>query len=158
MGKVKVKAKDGNVIFQSQNSPEYGYIRLEQDTIEINQKGWLKSVKRSTLLKGLMKDLVAAGYKDGTELPGKIIVVEQLTPFNPENPDRNLKIAGKTGVVCRLDDQPIYRETFYTTDIYAFDNLISHTNSEEIRDVMEAQSQLDLLPEEVAYDIEGAVL
>ena len=46
-------------------------------------------------------------------LPGKIVVVESLTPFNPENPDRDLKIAGGTGVICRIDDQPIYRQTFY---------------------------------------------
>ena len=131
MSTVKVTAdKNGNVIGVSQNNPEYGYVRLEQQTIQIDDRGWLKSVKRSTLIKGKMTDLLEAGYKDGTELPGKIVIKESLTPFNPENPDKHLKIAGQTGIVCRFDDQPIYRESFYTTNVNAFDELITHTNSE----------------------------
>jgi hypothetical protein len=146
MGKVKVVAdKHGNIIGQSPNNPEYGYIRVVQKTIQINHEGWLKSVNRSALIKGKMEDLLAAEYKDGTELPGKIVVVESLIPFNPENPDKHLKVAGKAGVVCRLDDQPIYRESFYTSNMAAVDELIPHTNSDEIKDVMYAQKTIGSL-------------
>lgn len=153
MSKVKVVAdSNGSIIGQSQNNPEYGYIRIEQKTIQISEQGWLKSVKRSTLLKGKMEDLLNSGYKEGSELSGKLIVKESLVPFNPANPDKNLKIAGSTGIICRIDDQPIYRDTFYTTNIDAYDELISHNNNEEIKDVMYSQKlmeNLNLVTEEV---------
>jgi len=148
MSKVKVVAdSNGNVIGRSVNNPEYGYIRLEQKTIQIDQNGWLKSVKRSSILKGKMEDLLQTGYTANTELPGKIIVRESLQPFNLENPDRDLKIAGSTGIICRIDDQPIYRQSFNTTDVNAFDELIAHNNSLEIKDVMYSQKELDRLAE-----------
>jgi hypothetical protein len=146
MSKVKVTAdQNGNVVGVSQNNPEYGYIRVEQQAIQINEQGWLRNVKRSALLKGKVTDLIDTGYKAETELPGKIVVVESLTPFNMENPDRDLKIAGATGIVCRIDDQPIYRQTFYTTNPNAFDELITHTNSDEIKEVMGAQKAMSSL-------------
>jgi hypothetical protein len=149
MGKVTVTAdKNKNVISVSAN-PEYGNIRLTQKTLQIDEKGWLKSVTRSTLLHGKIEDLQEAGYREGTELPGKIIVVESLTPLNDKDPDRDLKIAGNTGVVCRVDDQPIYRQSYYSNNPEAYDVLISHTNREEIRDVMAAQKELSNIQDNV---------
>jgi len=146
MGKVKVVAdKKGNIIGQSMNNPEYGYLRVQQQTIQINDQGWLKSVKRSALIKGKVDDLLSAEYEEGSELPGKIIVMESLIPFNQENPDRDLKIAGDTGIVCRIDDQPIYRQTFYTSNVLGFDQLITHDNTDEIKDVMYAQKTMNTL-------------
>lgn len=146
MSKVKVVAdKNGNIINVSPNNPDYGYIRVEQQTIQINEQGWLKNVKRTALIKGKMEDLLQTGYREGTELPGKLIVKESLNPFNEENPDKDLKIAGATGVICRVDDQPIYRQTFYTTNPNAWDETFSHTNTDEIRDVMTAQREMQAL-------------
>jgi hypothetical protein len=149
MSKVRVVAdKKGNIIGQSTNNPEYGYIRVQQQTIQINDQGWLKSVRRSALIKGKMEDLISADYKEGSEIPGKIIVVESLVPFNELNPDRDLKIAGDTGIICRIDDEPIYRQTFYTANINAFDELVTHNNSDEIKDVMNAQKMMSLFSEQ----------
>lgn len=146
MSKVVVTAdKSGNIIGVSENNPEYGYVRVEQSGSFINDQGWLRVSKRSALIKGLVKDLVETGFTEGQELDGKIVVVESLTPFNPENPDRDLKIAGETGVVCRIDDQPIYRQTFYTTNVNNQDQLIMHNNSEEIREVQAAQRTISIL-------------
>lgn len=140
MSKVVVTADaDGNVIGVSKNSPEYGYVRVEQTVNQINDRGWLRPVKRSALIKGLVVDLVNANFTKGQEIPGKIVVVESFQPFNTENPDRDLKIAGDTGVICRVDDEPIYRQTFYTSNVAAQDDLIMHTNAEEIREVQTAQ-------------------
>jgi hypothetical protein len=148
MSKVVVVAdKNGNIIGQSTNNPEYGYIRVQQQTVQISDQGWLKTVKRSAILKGKMEDLLGAEYKEGTQLPGKIVVVEALEPFNPTNPDKDLKVAGDTGVVCRVDDQPIYRNTFYTSNPNAFDELITHTNTDEIKDVMEAKKVMSAFKE-----------
>lgn len=146
MSKVVVTGDvNGNVIGVSENNPDYGYVRVEQNGTFINDQGWLRMSKRSTLIKGLVKDLQEANFKAGQELPGKIVVVESLIPFNPENPDRDLKIAGDTGVICRIDDQPIYRQTFFTSNLDAMDQLITHTNSEEIREVQAAQRAVSAL-------------
>jgi hypothetical protein len=143
MSKAIVTAdKTGNVIGVSQNNPEYGYIRVEQETTQINDQGWLRKVKRGALIKGKVQDLIDCAYKPGDEITGKIVVRESLTPFNPNNPDRDLKIAGNTGVICRVDDQPIYRQTFFTNDLEATDQFIMHNNSDEIRDVQNAQKAL----------------
>ena len=143
MSKVTVVAdKNGNVIGVSKNNPDYGYIRVEQQVIHINNEGWLKNIKRSALIKGKTEDLLNTGYVEGTVLPGKIIVVESLVPFNPENPNRDLKIAGDTGVICSIEDQPIYRQSFYTTNVNAHDELITHDNYDEIKDVQFAQKTM----------------
>jgi hypothetical protein len=71
--------------------------------------------------------------------------MESFQPFNQENPDRDLKIAGDTGVICRVDDEPIYRQTFYTTNENAVDELIMHTNANEIREVQAAKRAIESL-------------
>lgn len=146
MGKVVVTAdKNGNVICISENNPDYGYVRVEQTGSFINDQGWLRINRRSALIKGLVRDLVETGFTEGQELDGKIVVTESLTPFNPDNADRDLKIAGDTGIICRYEDQPIYRQTFYTPSTNAQDTLIMHTNSQEIREVQAAQRSLSTL-------------
>lgn len=146
MNKVKVAAdKNGNIIGVSQNNPEYGYIRVEQVATQINDQGWLRNVKRSALIKGKVDDLLTCNYKEGSEILGKIVVVESFEPFNPTNPERDLKIAGDTGVICRVNDQPIYRQTFFTCNQDATDELITHNNTDEIRDVQSAQRSLTSL-------------
>jgi hypothetical protein len=152
--KVRVAADiNGNVIGVSQNNPEYGYIRVEQSVTQISEAGWLKPVKRSALIKGKVEDLAEAGFVEGHELSGKIIVRESLTSFNPENPDRDLKIAGATGVVCTIDDQPIYRQTFFTSNQEACDDLITHDNTVEIREVQAAQKELTSLKSNTLRDL-----
>lgn len=144
--KVRVVSDDnGNVINVSEKSPEYGYVRVEQNASTISTNGWLRLTKRSSLIKGKVEDLVKAGFKDGSALPGKLVVVESFEPFDTNNPERDLKFAGVTGVVCRVDDQPIYRQTVYTTNPDAQDQLIMHNNAEEIREVQAASRAMSSL-------------
>lgn len=143
--KVRVTADtDGNVVNVSKN-PEFGYIRVEQRATVVNADGWLRISKRSCLIPGKLDDLVEAGFTSGQELPGRIVVKESFDPFNTVNPDRDIKVAGETGIICRVDDQPIYRQTFYTTDPNAQDELIAHNNTDEIRDALEAKRQIEKL-------------
>jgi len=130
----------GNVINISEN-PEYGFIRLKQESVNIARGGWLKIEKRHALLHGKVDDLIKINYSIGQQLPGKIVVKESLVPFNDKNPDRDLKVAGKTGIILRVDDQPIYRQTFYTLDETERDELIQHDTEcrNEIKDVLAAQ-------------------
>lgn len=137
--------QDGNIISVSPNNPEYGSIRVESVVNQINNQGWLKPVKRTAFIKGLVKDLHAANFKAGQVLPGRIVVKESFFPFNPINPEKGLKIAGETGIVCRVDDQPIYRQTFYTEDANAQDELITHNNGDEIREVQAATRTMTFL-------------
>ena len=134
----------GNVINISEN-PEFGYLRLKQETMKIGRGGWLRFENRTALIHGTVNDLMKADYRVNQKLPGKIVVSESLIPFNDKNPDRNLKVAGKTGVVLRVNDQPIYRQTFYTTEENATDELVQHDREcrNEIREVMAAQKAVE---------------
>lgn len=137
MSKVKVFADEfGSVVFISPNNPEYGYIRVEQDCPVFNSKGWFDFKKRCAIIPGKTQDLkraVEAGFfSSGKELPGKIVVREQLEPLMESNPDFGLKRAGNDGVVLLFEDQMIYRRTFYTENMNETDILIQHTNIEEI--------------------------
>lgn len=135
-GKVKVLGDDqGNIIKLSKN-PEYGFVQLEQINLEFNGKGWLKKVRRVTNVHGTIDDLKLLNLKKGDALPGKIVIKEALTPFNEKDPDSDLKYAGKTGVICRFFDEPIYRQSFYTENSNELDEFVQHTNTDEIREAM----------------------
>lgn len=148
--KVRVTADaDGNVVNVSKN-PEVGYIRLEQKVPFITADGWLRVTKRTTLMHGSLQDLVESGFYKNQELPGKILVIESFEPFNTEDPDRDIKRAGRDGVICRVDDQPIYRKTIYTTDLEAQDQIIMHNNVDEIRDSIQAKIEMERLSRQKA--------
>tara|TARA_R110001592_G_scaffold191542_5_gene437844 strand:+ start:2599 stop:3183 length:585 start_codon:yes stop_codon:yes gene_type:complete len=133
--KVNVCADDmGNVINQSKNNPEYGYIRLQQDRVTFGNNGWVKKQKLSTLLQGKVEDLQSLNFNAGDTIAGKIVIKEQLEPFNNNDPDRDYKKAGDTGIVCCVDGQPIYRKATFTADTTAQDVLLAHTNGQDIKD------------------------
>jgi len=84
--KVRVSADPaGNVIVTSKSNPEYGYIRVEQDRMIIDER--------------------------------------------------------KTGIVCCVDGEPIYRKAFFTFDLRASDVTVAHTNSEDIKAAYAASSE-----------------
>jgi hypothetical protein len=133
--KVNILADDmGNVIRQSSNNSEYAYVRLQQDRVTFGNNGWVKKSTISTLLHGKLEDLQSLNLKANATLPGKLIIKEQLEPFSNNDPDRDLKYAGDTGIICCVDGQPIYRKTFYVVDETAQDVLIAHNNSDAIKE------------------------
>lgn len=133
--------KSGLVVVPSKNNPDWGNIRLKQDRIVVDEKGFARKKTVSALVAGTVEDLKSFGWKAGDQLEGKIIFKEQLTPFNKKDPERDYKIAGETEIVCCIEGQPIYRKTFYVTDSNAndvhildgFGNPMSHTNGDAIR-------------------------
>lgn len=132
--KVKVTADDlGNVVVVSKNNPEWAHIRVEQSRVVIDDNGFARKRNISALVHGTTDDLKSFGWVKGQELGGKIIFKESLEPFNHAQPERDYKVAGKTGVVCCIDGQPIYRKTFYTLNSTAEDVSIAHNNVEDIR-------------------------
>ena len=143
--KVRVTADElGNVITQSLN-PKIGYIRIEQQLHTIGLNNWVKNERRSALIFGNIKDLAVLNFKKDQLLDGKIVVDESLQPFNPETAEREMKLAGSTGVVCRVDDQPIYRRTRYTMNMDEQDTLIQHNNTEEIKEALSSLKAIDKL-------------
>lgn len=142
--KVKVTADEtGSVIVVSKNNPEWAHIRVEQSRIVIDDNGFARRKTISALVHGTVEDLKSFGWTKGLELPGKIIFKESLEPFNANQPERDYKVAGKTGIVCCQDGQPIYRKTFYTLNMSAEDVSVAHTNIEDIRAAYAEGSEVD---------------
>lgn len=130
-----------NVVIPSKNNPEWGHIRVEQDRIVIDDRGFARMKPVSALIPGKITDLKSFGWKADEKIEGMVIFKESLTPFNPKDPERDYKVAGKTGVICTIEGEPIFRKTFYSRDANAKDvqildaagNPVSHDNGEEIR-------------------------
>jgi len=125
----------GCVIIQSNKNPDqYGYVRVEQTRIFTSQKNnWIESKTVTALIHGTIQDLKIAGFSyPGQEIEGRIIIEESLTPFDKKDPDRHLKKAGNTGILCLQDGKPIYRRTRFSYNSNAKDEFIEHTNSDEL--------------------------
>lgn len=123
----------GAVVNVSTNNPEYGYIRVQQVRTMIDDNGFLRRKPVSALIPGTIAELKESGFFAGQQLDGKIVVEESLEPFNEKTPERDLKVAGETGIVCTLGGLPIYRRTKFSFDASGADTLIKHDNVEELR-------------------------
>lgn len=133
--KVRVTSDEaGNTIRLSNNNPEFGHIRVEQTRIMIDEEtGWARKQTLSALIPGDVETLKEMNLSKGQEIDGTVYVKESLKPFNEKDPERDYKMAGKTGVICKFDGAPIYRKSFYTPKLNHEDILIPHDNKEEIR-------------------------
>ena len=76
-------------------------------------------------------------------IPGRIVIKEQLTSFSQNDPDRDLKYAGDTGIICCVDGEPIYRKTFYVADATSQDVLVAHNNGDAIKEANASAFNLD---------------
>jgi hypothetical protein len=131
--KIVADATTGAVVRVSETNPEFASVRLEQVRTVIGNNNFIERKTVSTLLQGATADLTAMGFYAGQELPGTIVIEESLTPFNKKNPERDLKIAGETGIICSVGGQPIYRRAVFSTASNATDTLIKHDNVEQLR-------------------------
>jgi hypothetical protein len=134
MSKVRVTADAaGNVIVPSKNNPEWGHIRVEQVRMVVDHNGFARKKPLSALIIGKIEELKGFGYRKDQEIEGKVVFVERLEPFNEEDPERDYKRAGETGIVCCVDGQPIYRKNFYRQNAEAEDESLQHTNGDDIK-------------------------
>lgn len=144
--KVKVTSDElGNIITPTSN-PEIGFIKLEQKSNIINGN-WIKNQRKTCLIFGKFEELQDFGFKKDDELDGNIIIEESFIPFNENNAEKEMKMAGSSGIPCLLDGQPIYRRTRYTTNPNETDILIQHNNVTEIKEAIEANKELNLILE-----------
>jgi len=131
--KVKVAADAaGNVVIKSGKNPEYGYIRVEQKRMVVDNTGFARMLPLSALIPGKVSDLAAFGWEAGQEVEGRVVVKESLQPFNRKSPERDYKVAGESGIVCSVGDQPIYRKHIYVLAGNSEDTSIEHTNGDDI--------------------------
>jgi hypothetical protein len=153
--KVFVQADEtGAVINVSENNPDYGYVRLTQTRTMVDDNGFLRRKEISALMPGSIEDLQALNLFGGQGLDGKIIIEESLTPFNKKNPERDLKIAGETGIVCTLGGLPIYRRTKFSFNPAAVENPpIQHDNVDELRAAYALQQSKEAIKPSEEFDI-----
>lgn len=131
---VKVTGTEsGQVVIPSDNNTTFAHVRVTQRRNFVDDRGWLKKKDLSALILGETTDLSDMGLFAGQELPGKIVIKESLFPFNVNNPEKDYKYAGETGVVCCLDGQPIYRRAFYDATGKDEDVFIKHNNGNAIK-------------------------
>jgi hypothetical protein len=131
--KIVADATTGAVVRVSETNPEFSSVRLEQTRTVIGNNNFIERKTVSTLLQGATADLTAMGFYAGQELPGSIVIEESLTPFNKKTPERDLKVAGDTGIICSVGGQPIYRRAVYSAATNAQDTLVKHDNVEQLR-------------------------
>jgi len=131
--KIVADATTGAVVRVSETNPDFASVRLEQTRMVIGNNNFIERKTVSALLQGTTTDLSLMGFYAGQELPGTIVIEESLTPFNKKTPERDLKIAGETGIICTVNGQPIYRRAVYSTASNAQDTLIKHDNVEQLR-------------------------
>lgn len=131
--KVKVTADEaGNVIVKSKNNSEWGYIRVEQSRLIVDDAGIGRDTTMSALIPGTIVTLSKFNWKSGDEIEGRIVSVESTKPFRKVDGEKDFKVAGSSGIVCTIDGEPIYRKNFYKTSSSAEDTLIAHDNGDEI--------------------------
>jgi hypothetical protein len=131
--KVKVTAHEGEDVIVIGANAEYGYIRVEQERMVIDDNtGFARTVLLSALVPGAVVDLKKFNWVADQIVDGKIRIVEQMIPFNKKDVNRDIKVAGKTGIVCSKNGQPIYRKYFFTRNLALEDKLEEHTNEAEI--------------------------
>jgi hypothetical protein len=149
-----VADETGAVINVSENS-DYGYVRVQQTRTMIDDNGFVRRKTISALMPGLVEDLKAMNLYGGQQLDGKIVIEEALDPFNKKNPERDLKVAGETGIVCTLGGLPIYRRTKFTFNESATDTTVDHDNVNELRAAYAAQASKEAVSSDEDFSIEG---
>tara|TARA_R100000231_G_scaffold46258_4_gene39752 strand:+ start:2337 stop:2933 length:597 start_codon:yes stop_codon:yes gene_type:complete len=139
--KIKVVPDElGNIIRVSKNNPKWGFIRVQQELGMWNKQGFFDHKTRSYLMKGEIEKLQPLGITADTTFEGNLVRIESFEPFRNTEPERDLKIAGDTGVICKGVDpdtgeiRDIYHTMEYDASGTVKDQLIPHVNGQEIRD------------------------
>ena len=144
-----------SVVNVSNNKPEYGYIRVQQVRTLVDDNGFLRRKVITALSPGITKELIEMNFFPGQQLGGKIVIEESLEPFNKDMPEKDLKIAGETGILCTYAGLPIYRRTKFSFDAASPDILIKHDNGDELRAAYHANKSNAALSPNEEFSLEG---
>lgn len=125
------------VITVSENNPEYGTIRLDEESIQF-QNNFMNKTRRSVFIRGKVVDLESLNYKANQALAGKIIKRESFEPFYE---GQSPKINPTTQKVVLKDNKPVYLEFVYTLDMKAQDEWVE--SSEEVSNPVAESAQAE---------------
>lgn len=105
--------RNGQVVQQNPNKPEYGSIGFEQ-TAFVTKNGFLNTRRKVAFLNGTMDELntyaEVLSLTEGAELPGRLYVREQFTPYYE---GQQPKMNPQTGNAILVDGAMIFSKTFY---------------------------------------------
>jgi hypothetical protein len=132
MSTVKVTAKEGQIVVPNANKPGQGYIRVEQ-TIFNMENGYLNEQKRSAIIGGetekLNRMVEAMGLKEGSTIPGKIVVIESTEKPHDKATQKvvilNKGKENESTVEITHGGAPLYRTALYTADLNKADVLLA---------------------------------
>ena len=146
-------AKSGSVVSAYESNPEFGFIQLEQST-HTAQGGWIREVKRSTLMRGEISALEKFVKSNPTlTLPGNLVVKEYQEDNIPEDIanlflnkkvsfeeaiEPFLKRAGQDGPVLTKEGKRIVRFTMWDMTGEQVDCGLVHDNQAEVAAVRAA--------------------
>lgn len=127
---------------------ELGSIRLEQKCRTVSGT-FLNSRNRVAFIGGTMDELGAIvkenNLKSGSELPGKLIVIESLAPmYKNHEPKMNPSTAEVVNITVGDKQFPVYAQTRYTTNDADRDVLIRDAN--DVTRWLAAQSVMNAAP------------
>lgn len=128
MAKIKAHPKTGLLIngksVSAKDGKEYATIRVDELRSSV-EDGFLNSKNRTAFIRGLASKWAELldGLKDGDKFPidGQIVVLESHTPFYA---DQAPKINPETSEVIMVNGAAVYRQTKFTGDMNAKDQLI----------------------------------
>lgn len=158
-----VANKAGEIITVSPKNADYGWITLKSEAEEFNN-GFLRYKQRFAFLTGTQKELQLFvdkhGLVEGSEIEGRIVVLESLEPVDDKNPETGIKYpnaaAKEAGLACTLDDSPVYRRTLFTKSPDMLDEFVAHNNQEDIKAFMLEQQAAAAKPATNAVRSAGA--
>jgi hypothetical protein len=110
------------------NDNELGSIRLEQNSRSLNGS-YLNNRKRVAFIAGpideLEKLVASEKLKHGSKIPGKILIIESLTPmWKGQNPKINPSSGDAIEIAVGERKYPVFMKMIYTEDVTKQDHLI----------------------------------
>jgi hypothetical protein len=143
----------GMVVRVNKENKAFGHIVLKHARLEFSENGFMDEKFVTCLVKGPIEVLSRMNWKPWQELPGKIVISESLTPFRDKSFEYDIKMSNREdGVILRVDDEPIFRRTYYSRSESREDVLIQHTNTDEVRAHIAARA--DVVREEIGADFD----
>ncbi len=142
-----VPGKTGNVVTPYKNNADFAYVQLEQSAI-VQAGGWIREVKRTTLLRGKTETLTAfVASAKSLNLPGKLVAMEYLESQVPEAVAKEhlrndvsyeeaiesyVKTAGADGIPLTAGGERILRFTKWDPSGEMTDISVGHDNQSEV--------------------------
>lgn len=112
----------------SKNGKELGFYIVKSTSLSM-EKGFITEQTRSATLTVETKLAEKLAWKEGTVLPGKIVVQESFEPFYE---GQECKINPDTKAEVKVDGKNVYRQSRYTDDVNAVDTLITVTSTSTV--------------------------